>query len=347
MTIKNRYPLPLIRELIDKLKKKKWFSKFDVRWGYNNIRIKEGDEWKVAFRTNRGLFEPTVMFFGLTNSPATFQSFMNHILRELIDEGKVVVYLDDILVFTETLEEHRIIVKQVLQILKENKLSCKAEKCEFEQTKVDFLGVVIQQGQVHMDPAKVSAVADWPTPKNAKEIRTFLGFINFYRRFIKDFAKMSRHLTPLTGKIKWEWTDKQQKAFEELRHAVTDKPILHLPIDDGQYKMETDGSGMAMGAVLMQQQPEEHETKASQAWKTLAYYSATFSKAERNYTVEDRELLAIVLSLLEWRQYLLGAPEFEIWTDHKNLQFFKEPHKINRRQARWVTEVLSQFHFTL
>jgi hypothetical protein len=120
MTIKNRYPLPLIRELIDKLKKKKWFSKFDVRWGYNNIRIKEGDEWKAAFRTNRGLFEPTVMFFGLTNSPATFQSFMNHILRDLIDEGKVVVYLDDILVFTETLEEHRDTVKRVLQILKDN-----------------------------------------------------------------------------------------------------------------------------------------------------------------------------------------------------------------------------------
>ena len=165
MTVKNRYPLPLIQELIDKLKDAKVFTKMDIRWGYNNIRIKEGDEWKAAFRTNRGLFEPTVMFFGLTNSPATFQAFMNHILKPLIDDGHVIVYMDDILVFTNDLKTHREIVHEVLQILEENHLYLKPEKCTFESNYVDYLGIIVGNGTVRMDPKKVEAVKNWPTPQ--------------------------------------------------------------------------------------------------------------------------------------------------------------------------------------
>ena len=148
MMIKNRYPLPLIGELIDKLKGAKYFTKMDVRWGYNNVHIKEGDKWKAAFRTNQGLFEPTVMFFGLTNSPATFQAMMNNLFKDLIHEGSVIIYLDDIMIFTETLEEHRRITREVLKVLRENKLYLKPEKCEFEKMEVDFLGMVVGNGQV-------------------------------------------------------------------------------------------------------------------------------------------------------------------------------------------------------
>ncbi len=190
MTIKNRYPLPLISELLDKLKKARYFTALDVRWGYNNIRIKEGDEWKAAFRTNRGLFEPTVMFFGLTNSPATFQAMMNEIFRELITEGFVVVYLDDILIFTETMEEHAQITKRVLQILADNKLYLKPEKCQFHKTELDYLGHKISHDTIAMDPIKVAGVTEWPTPKTKKELQSFLGFVNYYRRFIKDFSRI-------------------------------------------------------------------------------------------------------------------------------------------------------------
>ncbi|KAG9224643.1 hypothetical protein CCMSSC00406_0002206 [Pleurotus cornucopiae] len=172
MTVKNRYPLPLISDLVDKLRNARYFSKLDVRWGFNNVRIKEGDKWKAAFRTTRGLFEPLVMFFGLTNSPSTFQTMMNDLFWELITEGVVIIYLDDILIYTKTCEEHRRVLKRVLEILQRNKLFLRADKCDFEQTKVEYLGVVISEGKIEMDPVKVSGVADWPTPRTRTELQS-------------------------------------------------------------------------------------------------------------------------------------------------------------------------------
>ena len=204
MTIKNRYPLPLIKELVDHLKGSKIFTKLDVRWGYNNIRIKEGDKWKAAFRMNRGLFEPTVMFFGLTNSPATFQSIMDHIFRDLINIGKVSVYIDDIVIHTKTLEEHRRITKEVLEILRANKLYIKPEKCEIEKERIKYLGVVMSEGRVEMDPVKTEALTSWPTLKKLRELQSFLGFCNFYRRFIRDYSKIAKPLNQLTGKEEWK-----------------------------------------------------------------------------------------------------------------------------------------------
>lgn len=163
-TVKNAYPLPLISDIIARLQRSRIFSKMDVRWGFNNVRIKEGDEHKAAFLTNRGLFEPTVMFFGLCNSPATFQTMMNDILGDLVHRGVVMVYMDDILVFTESLEEHRQVVREVLQILRDHKLYLKPEKCSFEKEKIDYLGMIIGGGAVEMDPEKVRAVSDWPAP---------------------------------------------------------------------------------------------------------------------------------------------------------------------------------------
>lgn len=188
-TVKNRYPLPLVTDIISQLRKSKIFTKMDVQWGYNNIRMKEGDEWKGAFATNRGLFEPLVMFFGLTNSPATFQALMNAIFTDLIASGKVAVYLDDILVFTETLTEHRTIVNEVLARLAKHDLYLRPEKCEFERSSIEYLGLVISEGEVCMDPVKIEAVKEWQAPTSLRDLRGFLGFTNFYRRFIEGFAK--------------------------------------------------------------------------------------------------------------------------------------------------------------
>jgi hypothetical protein len=180
ITRKNRYPLPLIDNLIHQLKGAHYFTKLDVRWGYNNVRIHEGDEWKAAFCTNRGLFEPLVMYFGLTNSPATVQMMMNEIFQDLITEGVVSMYLNDILIFTNSLEEHRRITCLVLDCMRKHKLYLWLEKCEFEKTKIEYLGVIISHNKVEMDLVKIAGVADWPTPSNKKEVQSFIGFVNFY-----------------------------------------------------------------------------------------------------------------------------------------------------------------------
>src|SRR5712664_1356826 len=311
----------------------------DVRWGYNNIRIKEGDEWKAAFRTNVGLFEPTVMFFGLTNSPATFQSFMNAIFKPLIDRGVVAVYMDDILVFTKTHKEHTEVVREVLQILRANNLFLKPEKCAFHQSEVEYLGLIVGNKHARMDPTKVSAIHDWPIPTKKQELQRFLGFCNFYRRFIKDYSKIAKPLTILTGDICFEWTPIQQTAFTTLIDAITTQPVLALPRPTRQFRLEADSSDYAVGAVLSQLQDDK--------WHPIAYLSKALTETQRNYEIYDKEMLAIMLALEEWRHYLIGASEpFEIWTDHQNLQYFHQPQKVHRRQARWLTE-LQQYHFTL
>ena len=254
VTVKNKYPLPLISELITKLRGAKYFTKLDVWWGFNNIRIKEGDEWKAAFRTNRGLFEPLVMFFGLTNSPATFQTMMNDIFQELVMEGVVVVYLDDILIFTESLEEHRKVTRRVLEVLRKHKLFLKPEKCEFEKTEVEYLGVIVSHNSVRMDPVKVAGVTEWPVPTCKKELQSFLGFTNFYRRFIQDFSRHGRPLFDLTRKdLPWKWTELEQSAFDDIKGKITSAPILMSPDNTRPFRIEADSSDFTTGAVLSQQ----------------------------------------------------------------------------------------------
>jgi len=184
MTVKNRYPLPLISELVSQLRRAKYFTKLDVQWGFNNVHIKPGDEWKAAFHTNCSLFEPLVMFFGMTNSPTIFQTMMNNIFRTLIAKGIIVVYLDNILIFTRTEEEHKQAVQRVLEVLAEHKLFLCPEKCEFHWKEIEYLGLVISENKVAMDPVKVAGVRDWPTPENQTDVQAFIGFVNFYHRFI-------------------------------------------------------------------------------------------------------------------------------------------------------------------
>ena len=221
-TVKNWYPLPLASDIVNRLRGARFFTKFDVRWGYNNIRIKEADKWKAAFTTNRGLFEPQVMLFGLTNSPATFQALMNTVFVDLVTAGKVAVYLDDILIYSHTVEEHRQVTHEVLQCLRAHDLYLRPEKCEFEQEEVEYLGLIIRRGEVTMDPVKVHTVTNWPNPRNLRELRGFLGFANFYRRFIQDFARITRPLHDLTKKdTPWLWGQSQQQAFNSLKNSFT------------------------------------------------------------------------------------------------------------------------------
>lgn len=258
MTVKNTYPLPLILDIIGKLRHVKIFLKMNVRWGFNNIRIKEGDEYKAAFLTNRGLFKPTVMFFGLCNSPATFQTMMNNLLKDLILQGVVMVYMDDILVFTKDLQEHRKVVLEVLEILEHNKLYLKPEKCEFKKRKIEYLGVVIGDGKVEMDPAKLAAIEEWPAPTTIKETQSFLGFCNFYQKFIQSFATIAQPLYRLTQKNQgFRWTTDCTRSFRTLKDKLVSAPVLTLATDDEPYKIEADASDYASGAMLSQRQGGE------------------------------------------------------------------------------------------
>ncbi len=340
MTIKNRYPLPLISELVDKLSEAKYFSKMDVRWGYNNIRIKEGDKWKAAFRTNRGLFEPLVMFFGLTNSPATFQTMMNDIFREEIIEGWVVIYMDDILVFSKDKQEHQIQVKRILEKLRQHQLSLKAEKCYFEQEEIEFLGLIISQNGMRMDPNKVKAIKDWPTPTSKRELQQFLGFVNFYRRFVKGFAKIAKNLTKLTGKVEWIWTHLQQEAFNKLQNEIASERVLVIPKPNQPFRMETDASDFAVAAILSQLDEDN-------VWKPVAFLSKALNDAERNYEIYDKEMLAIMKGFYEWAHYLKGTETTtEVLTDHQNLTYFRKPQNLNRRQAQWILD-LQEYNFII
>jgi hypothetical protein len=282
-TICNRYPLPLIPELINRVKGSALFSKFNIRWGYNNIRIKEGDEWKAAFVTNQGLYEPRVMFFGLTNSPATFQTMMNAIFAEELLEGWVTIYMDDILIHTPNdLEDHRKKVHRILDKLQRHDLYLKPEKSLFEQQEMEFLGVVLSQGRIRMDNAKLQGVADWPTPRNLRDVRAFLGFTGFYRYFVPHYSQIVRPLIELTRKsTPFHWEESQIKAFETLKSLMCQRPILRQPQYDKPFFLATDASAYGVGAVLLQEgDPNPRTKKPTQ--HPIAYYSATFTPTECN-----------------------------------------------------------------
>ena len=340
-TIKNNYPLPLISDVLENIGTKKLFIKMDLRWGYNNVRIKEGDEWKAAFTTPEGLFEPTVMFFGLTNSPATFQAMMNELLRDLINTGKVVVFIDDVIVGAETEEGHDELVAEVIKRLEENDLYVKPEKCKWKVKEVGFLGVVIGPEGIKMEEEKVKGVLEWPTPKCVKDVQKFLGLANYYCWFIEGFATVERPLHDMVKKDKkWEWTEKQEEAFKELKKRFTEEPVLAASDIDKKMRMEVDASDYAMGGVLSMERKDG-------LWRLVAFLSKLLNETERNYEIHDKEMLAIVRGLEAWRHLLEGAQfKFEIWTDHKNLEYFMKAQKLNRRQARWAL-YLSRFDFIL
>ena len=238
-----------------------------------------------------GSFEPTVMFFGMTNLPATFQAMMNEILRNLINEGKVAAFVDDVLVETETEEGHDEIVKEILRRLEENNLYIKPEKCVWKVRKIRFLGVVIGPNGIEMEKEKVNGVLSWPQPKNVKDIRKFLGLANYYRRFIKDFARVARPINMLTRKdVKWQWGVEQQKAFDELKGMFTTKPVLAALDLDKEFRVEANVSNYATGGVLSMKCSDE-------IWRPVAFISKSLSDTERNYEIHNKKMLAVVRCL--------------------------------------------------
>ena len=288
-----------------------------------------------------GSFEPMVMFFGMTNSPATFQAMINEILRDLINEGKVAAFIDDVLVGTETEEGHDEIVEKILRRLEGNNLYIKLEKCVWKARKIGFLGVVIGPNGIEMEKEKVEGVLSWPQPKNVKNVIKFLGLTNYYRRFIKDFARVARPMNMLTRKDeKWTWGDNQQKTFKELNQIFTTKSVLAALDLDKEFRVEVDASNYATGGVLSMKCSDEK-------WRPITFISKSLSNTEQNYEIHDKEMLVVVRCLEVWRHFLEGAViKFEIWTNHKNLEYFIKVQKLNRRQARWAL-YLSRFNFML
>lgn len=332
ITIKNRYPLPLIHELLNRLSSARYFSKIDLRNAYHQIRIAEGDEWKTAFRTRYGLYEYQVMPFGLTNAPASFQALVNTTFHDMVDQF-VIVYLDDILIFSNTREEHEEHVRRVLQRLREAKLYAKPSKCEFYKDHTEFLGYLVSIEGISMDPSKVASIVEWPVPQTLKDLRSFLGFANFYRHFIQDYSKKVLPLTNLTktvGVTKFAWSEEAQRSFEVIKDAFAHGGILRHYEYGLPCRVETDASDKAIGAILSQQREDK--------WIPVAFYSRKLIDAEINYEIHDKELLAIVAAVREWRHYLEGALyPVQVLTDHQPLMYLATKRQPgNRRQARWM-----------
>ena len=340
MTIKNRYPLPLISELLDRLGSARVFTKIDLRGAYNLVRIKSGDEWKTAFRSRFGHFEYVVMPFGLTNAPAVFQDLMNDVFRDYLDQF-VIIYLDDILIFSPDQVSHDKHVSLVLERLQRNNLYGKLEKSEFDKLSMEFLGFVITTSGIEMSDEKISAVKDWKEPTSRIQVQSFLGFTNFYRRFILNYAKIARPLTELTRvKEPFVWDKKAAAAFQMLRNSIMEAPVLIHPDHLAPFTVETDASDYALGAVLLQ-------LGTDNLLHPVAFYSRKLTPAEINYTVHDKELLAILCALKHWRHYLVGSPhQISVFSDHKNLTFFSTLRILKQRHARWA-EILSEFDFVL
>jgi len=276
---------------------------------------------------NRGLFEPQVMYFGLCNTLGIFQRMINSIFQKLLHKGVLENYMDDFVILAKTITELEEQTIRFLKIAKKHNLCFKWSKCDFNMEEIPIMGVVVSKGQVQMEQDKVKVVKEWKVPTKIKEIESFLRFVNFYQRFIQNFSHTAKPLNDLKGKKEWKWKEEHQQVFNELKNKITSQPVLSLPKREGKFRVETDASGHAIGGVLSQEQKEK--------WRPIAFLSRTMQPVERNYEIYNKELLAIVEVLSKWRQYLLNAIEpFEIWMDHKNLKYFREPHKLNRQQAR-------------
>jgi hypothetical protein len=328
-TIKNKYPLPRIDDLFDQLRGEKIFSKIDLRSGYHQVRIKEEDIHKTTFRTRYGHYEFVVVPFGLTNAPTVFMCLMNGIFRNYLDKF-VIVFLDDILIYSKSEEEHEHHLRLVLQVLREHQLYAKLSKCYFYQKQIHYLGHIISEQGIAVDPEKIEAIRGWPTPRNVSEVRSFMGLVGYYRRFIVGFSKISHPITSLQKKgTKFEWTPKCEENFNLLKELLTSAPVLKIVDPNESFVVCTDACKEGLGGVLMQN------------GHVIGYESRKLKEHERNYATHDLELAAIVHALRMWRHYLMGK-RFELRTDHIGLKYLFEQPTLNARKTRWL-EFLSEY----
>lgn len=343
ITLKNKYPLPRADQLFDRLAHAKYFTKIDLRTGFYQILISEADRHKTAFTTGQGLFEYNVLPMGLCNSPGVFMQLMNDIFREFLGQS-VLVFLDDIIVYSNTIEEHEQHVRRALQRLREHRLFAKLSKSALCQTEVEFLGHWVGQRGLRVMDNKIEAVRDWPTPTNIRELRAFLGLAGYYRRFVRNFSSIALPLTELTRTVTHQrleraWGTKQQLAFAELKRALQAAPVLMLPDPEKEFVVHCDASGYAVGAVLQQDR--------GKGLQPIAFLSKKMLGAETRYPVHEQELLAIVTALSTWRHYLEGASHpIRICTDHKSLVHFQTQPMLSGRQTRWL-ETLSRYDYVV
>ena len=329
ITVKNRCTIPRIDDLLDAVSGSQYFTSLDLTSGYHQILISEEDRPKTAFRTPFGHFQFKVLIEGLTNAPATFQTVMNSIFAPYLKKF-VVVYLDDILIFSRSEEEHKAHVQLVLDVLRREKFYVTKAKSRFAQTEIQYLGHIVNAQGIRPDPKKVSAVQSWPVPKNVHDVRSFLGLCNYFRKFIDHYSSIAVPLTNLTKKsVGWDWTGRCQDAFEKLKHSLAEAPLLRTPDEKKPYEVITDGSDYGLGAVLLQE------------GYPIAFESRKLNSAELNYTVTEKEMLAVVHALRVWRCYLEGA-QFTVFTDHVSNTFFQTQPSLSRRQARW-SEFIQRF----
>jgi hypothetical protein len=323
-TVKNRYPLPHIEDLLDQLKNVVYFTKLDLCSGYHQLRVAEQDAWKIAFKTKHVLFEWFFMSFGLCNASTTFMRVMNDVFRPFLDDF-VIVYLDDILIFSRTWDGHVRYVKNVLDSFQRENIYVKLYKCEFGKTALVYLGHIVGGGQLKIDPSKIDVIVNWPEPKSVTEIQSFLGAVQYWTRFISNFSFITDPLRALTiVKNTFQWGGKQQKSFHTLKEKISSAPVLALPNIQQPFEIETDARGYAMDAVLMQYH------------KPICYHSENFNQAIVNYPTYDKELYALVQSIKKWKHYLLGK-ETIIHTDHQPLQYLQAQTKLQQsRHYRWM-----------
>jgi hypothetical protein len=359
ITIKNRHPLPLIEESLDRLGQARFFTRLDIREAYHRLRIRKGDEWKTAFRTRYGHFEYLVVPFGLTNAPAAFQAYINKCMTGLMDTI-CVVYLDDILVYSKTRQQHTEDVKEVLKRLREFKLYASLEKSEFFVDHTEFLGYQVTPYGVTIDPERTKTIREWPMPQSVFDVRSFIGFINFYRRFIPNFSGLAAPLHELTRKgpnhakkgaalrreerVLLTLPPEAKKAVQALKNAFMETPVVAHFDPKRLTRLETDASGSAIAGILSQKGPDG---AGLAGWRPVAFFSRKISSAERNYDTHDVELLAIIESLKHWRRFLQGIKEpFEVLTDHDNLKGFLKKKELSARQRRWLM-LLGEYAFTI
>ena len=334
----DAFPLPLPENMFDLLQGSRVFSKLDLTKGFWQIPLEEPSKPILAMSTPLGLMEPNFMPFGMKNAPAIFQREMQRVFAVRLGKA-VLVFIDDILIFTQTVEEHDEVVRWVLARLCEEGYYANPDKCEFFIKEVSFLGHIINEHGIQVQQHKVKAVADWRTPTTRKEVKAFLGLTGYYRKFVEGYSRIALPLTELTKHSpRFEWGPEQQRAFDELKQRLTSAPILAHPDPTRQYVLNTDASGFAIAAVLSQQQPDG-------SVRPVAYYSRKMNAAEKNYDVHDKELLAIVMAVKHWRCYLDGSPHpTKVLTDHKGLQWLSSKAELTGRQARWV-ELLSDIEY--
>jgi len=328
VTRRDRDPLLLIEETLARIAKAKYFTKIDIRQAFHRIRMHPDAEELTTFRSRYGAYKFKVLPFGLTNGPSTFQRFINETLMGYLDDF-CSAYIDDILIFSDDLKSHREHVKKVLSRLRDAGLQADIKKCEFHVSKTKFLGFIIGTDGIEVDPEKTSAVREWKEPTTVRGIQSFLGFCNFYRKFVREYGRIAKPLINLTKKGEsFSWTNDCQAAFDELKHRLLTAPILrHFSHDlETETQMDTDASDGVLAGVLLQRCPGEED------WHPVAFYSEAMQGAEHNYPIHDKELMAVIRGLICWRAELVGLQTpFSVVTDHQALEFSSTKRVLNLR----------------